>query len=135
MVRQLNRILEIGAVPETPSSGPSFVCSSSPSLLFSVLFPPGLSFCPLPWGPCVLGKEAGAGPQTDAECGLQLELQLEELEAVEGGEDWPGEGREDGAQRAPMLPVPIEASVWSDSPKLRFTKLILLGALVRTSSE
>ena len=91
MVRQLDRIVEIGT--ETPSSGPSAVCSSLPCLLFSVLFPPGCVSWPLLWGPRALGKEAGAGPLTDADLGLQLGLQLEVLEAVGGGEDWPGDGR------------------------------------------
>lgn len=42
---------------------------------------------------------------------LQLGPQLEVLEAEGGGEDWPGEEREEGTQRAPGLPVPMEASV------------------------
>lgn len=103
-------MLEVGAVPETPSSGPSVVCSSLPSLQFSLPFPPGQSFCPLPGAPEFWERKPKQGLR---QMQLQLGPQLEVLEAEGGGEDWPGEEREDGTQRAPGLPVPMEASVSS----------------------
>lgn len=106
----MDRMLGVGAVPETPSSGPSVLLQlTRPPVLPSLPSRPVL--LPPPWGPRVLGEEAKAGPQTDQ---LQLGPQLEALEAEGGGvdgEDWPGEEREGGTQRPPGLPVPMEASV------------------------
>lgn len=128
MVRPLDRILEIGTVPETPSSGPRTVGSSSSCLLFSVLSPPGCTSQPLPWGPRVLGKEARS--RASDRCRAWTPAG-----GVRGCGRRRGRarGREDGVQRAlpPRPHVPWKASLCSSQtllPKLLFIKLTLLGA-------
>lgn len=61
VVRQLDGILEAGAVPETPSPGPSALCSSSPSLWFCLLLP-----VPSPGVPEFWERKPEQRPQADA---------------------------------------------------------------------
>lgn len=107
--------MKLGLSQKLPFLAPALSAPAHPpscSLFSSLQASPS---APSPGGPEFWERKPGAGPQTDADFGLQLELQPEVVEAVEGGEDWPGEGREDrghgGTRRAPRLPVPMEASV------------------------
>lgn len=60
VVRQLDGILEAGAVPETPRPGPSALCCSSPSLCLSPLLP-----VPSPGVPEFWERKPELRPQAD----------------------------------------------------------------------